>query len=211
MNPPPQMSRAPIDYAARAGHKDIISELLKRGARVDIADEDGRTPLHWAAIKGKNDACIVLIGQGRCNVNAGARDGCTPLHEAARSFRVGNKDTVACLLQRGARVNAQSRTGQTALHLSATVGNVECIELLLACGAGINVTTKIGNSPLHEAAKAGYDDVVACLLENGARPGITNHEHDTALDVAVKNGHTHMHELLIECNDAAGMHRAPSN
>jgi ankyrin repeat protein len=72
-------------------------------------------------------------------------------------------------------------------------------------------TTQIGNSPLHEAAKAGYDDVVQCLLENGARPGITNHEHDTALDVAVKNGHTHMHELLVECNDAAGMHRAPSN
>lgn len=43
-----EMGLAAIHGAANRGSDDIIDLLVKRGARVDIADKEGRTPLAWA-------------------------------------------------------------------------------------------------------------------------------------------------------------------
>jgi len=29
------------------GHTDVVQTLIDDGARVDMVDEDGRSPLHW--------------------------------------------------------------------------------------------------------------------------------------------------------------------
>jgi hypothetical protein len=42
---------APLAYAARYGHADLIPRLVELGAKVDARDNDGGTPLHWAAYK----------------------------------------------------------------------------------------------------------------------------------------------------------------
>jgi hypothetical protein len=34
--------------AANRGSNDLIELLVKRGARLDITDKEGRTPLRWA-------------------------------------------------------------------------------------------------------------------------------------------------------------------
>ena len=45
--------RTPLLKAARHNTQDdILQLLLDRGARPDIADEDGNTPLHFAAMRG---------------------------------------------------------------------------------------------------------------------------------------------------------------
>ena len=38
--------------------------LLVMDARLHLADKDGCTPLHWAAIKGAGEACQVLLQGG---------------------------------------------------------------------------------------------------------------------------------------------------
>ena len=43
-----EMGLAAIHGAANRGSDDIIDLLVTRGARVDIADKEGRTPLAWA-------------------------------------------------------------------------------------------------------------------------------------------------------------------
>ena len=42
------MGLAAIHGAANRGSDDIIELLVQRGARIDIADKEGRTPLTWA-------------------------------------------------------------------------------------------------------------------------------------------------------------------
>jgi uncharacterized protein len=43
-----QMGLAAVHGAANRGSDDIIELLASRGARLDIADKEGRTPITWA-------------------------------------------------------------------------------------------------------------------------------------------------------------------
>ena len=65
--------------AAYKGFADTIRLLLVLDCRHALADKEGCTPLHWAAIKGNGEACTVLV-QGGALAALGARDvtGSTP-------------------------------------------------------------------------------------------------------------------------------------
>ena len=40
---------------------DTLRLLLVLGARCNLPDKEGCTPLHWAAIRGHTEACTVLL------------------------------------------------------------------------------------------------------------------------------------------------------
>ena len=55
-------------------------------------------------------------------------DGWIPLHSAARWDQ---SDVLSLLLQHGSNINAQTNSGQTALHLASYEHSRNCIEILL--------------------------------------------------------------------------------
>lgn len=56
---------APLHYAARYNHRDVVQMLVERKADVNGAGEDGMTPLHFAARSGFN----LLMKRGKCRLN----------------------------------------------------------------------------------------------------------------------------------------------
>jgi ankyrin repeat protein len=57
--------RTPLLKAARHnGSSDILRLLLKHGAKPDIADEEGNTPLHFAAQRGTQELAKFLLTLG---------------------------------------------------------------------------------------------------------------------------------------------------
>ncbi len=77
--------------------------LLKAGAKVDVRDGSGRTPLHWAAEAGDFDVVRLLIGAG-ADINAAADDGTTPLTALVECLEEGEghgKIEVSKLLLQG--------------------------------------------------------------------------------------------------------------
>ena len=48
MNATNSMGLTALLGAANRGSNDIIELLVKRGARLDVKDKEGRTPLRWA-------------------------------------------------------------------------------------------------------------------------------------------------------------------
>ena len=57
--------RTPLLKTARHNSQSLIMEmLLKAGARYDIADEEGNTPLHFAAMRGTINVGTFLISLG---------------------------------------------------------------------------------------------------------------------------------------------------
>jgi ankyrin repeat protein len=57
--------RTPLLKAARHNSKsDIVRLLLKHGAKPDIADEEGNTPLHFAAQRGTEELAKFLLNLG---------------------------------------------------------------------------------------------------------------------------------------------------
>src|SRR5690242_14857478 len=64
------------------GHVALIKILLQHGARLDAADEKGRSPLHNAAQRGHVAAVELLVTHG-AQVTAQDAHGHPPLHSAA--------------------------------------------------------------------------------------------------------------------------------
>jgi ankyrin repeat protein len=90
--------------------------LLDAGAKVDEADDDGITPVSWAAISNRIAIARLLIEHG-ADVNHVDKKGMTPLLYAA-SVDFGDSAMVDLLVKSGARANARTKEGLTALDLA---------------------------------------------------------------------------------------------
>lgn len=77
--------------------------------------------------------------------------GFTAIHLAAV-----HKELLATILSHGANVNAKSKSsGDTALHIAATVGKTDCVRLCLAYGADISATNNLGVTPFDVVKRGG--------------------------------------------------------
>jgi len=117
----------PLTAASSAGHVSAVRLLLQSGAPADGLDEQGVSALAWAASYGHSSIVQLLIAYG-ADVNvADAQYGYTPLMEAVRK---GHLTTVRILLSSGARLDARTKGGSTALSLARMRRDTAMMELL---------------------------------------------------------------------------------
>ncbi|MES2177060.1 MAG: ankyrin repeat domain-containing protein [Gemmatimonadota bacterium] len=161
---------AVVADAAMKGDLATVRKLIAQGERVNVAQGDGMTALHWAADRG-DSAMTELLIKAKADVKARTRIGqYTPLLIASR---VGSAPVVRALLSAGSDVNALSESGATSLHLAAAAGNSVIINALVDRGADVNAREPMwGQTPLIFAA--GYDrvDAIKTLLKRGANANV---------------------------------------
>lgn len=144
------------------GRRDILDLLLERGAPVGFFE---------AAALGLEAAAADILKTDPGAVRAYSHDGWTALHLAAF---FGHREVAALLIDRGADVNARSRSTRfarenTPLHAAAANRQVAVAELLVARGADVNARDGSGFTPLALAANSKSDLLMLLLMENGAR------------------------------------------
>jgi len=138
-----------------------VKLVLSRGARVNVRDELGLTPLHLAAWRGRRELAAELLRRGAA-VNTRTKSGrLTPLHLAASA---GHAQLVLLLIAKGGQPNDRDATGWTPLHGAAYEGHARVVTALLTHGAGVNVKDKGGRTPLFWA-RAGRHAAVARVLQ----------------------------------------------
>jgi ankyrin repeat protein len=106
----------PLLELASTDRTDSVRALLDASAKVDEADDDGITVLSWAVTANRTQMARLLIDRG-ADVNHADKKGMTPLLYAA-SIDFGNSTVVDLLLKSGAKTNARTREGLTALDLA---------------------------------------------------------------------------------------------
>lgn len=97
---------------AKKNSIETIRILLKYGAEVNYRAKEGRTLLHDAVSRGREDLVDLLLKHD-ADINAKDKYGYTSLHWAVSSK---NKKMVELLVARGADVNARNLQGRTPLY-----------------------------------------------------------------------------------------------
>ncbi|RYP74298.1 hypothetical protein DL771_003119 [Monosporascus sp. 5C6A] len=151
-----------------AFHETGIRLLLSKGATVTCPDEEGETPLHWAAMNCNTDIFHLYLSHcadENAALSSQNHHGETLLHYAAAG---GQSATIEFLLSRGLDVNANSDTGWTPLvcalaptHRGDPLGRfrtrrtkseaeaVNAARLLLSYGANPTIITAEGWTLFH--------------------------------------------------------------
>jgi ankyrin repeat protein len=88
-------------------HEKVTKFLIGNNIDVNAADENGFTPLLWAAKNGYEDIVMILINNG-ADVNARALDGSTPLTQAVHN---GHHQMAKLLIEDGAIAHPESEFG----------------------------------------------------------------------------------------------------
>ena len=154
-------------------YDDMVEFLIRKGAKLDLQDSEGKTALLWAASNSLPNAKI-LVAHG-ANVNITANDGMTPFLQATLGVSSGKVTIEMCdlLRKKGANINAaltkKSANGWTALHYAAINGDAELVKYLIKYGANVNKSTGEGSTPLYLAKLGNHDDVISVLKKAGAK------------------------------------------
>jgi len=139
---------------------------LRRNFR-NLADDNGLTHLHKAALRGRMQDVELLLSVG-ANVNKADKDGRTPLHMASSH---GHPGVVRLLLAKGADLSKRDRDGKTALDLA--YGTVKKL-LREAGGEGPNGQTRWRN--MNNEERRGVKPI---LLKRAIVKGLKNGRNAT--------------------------------
>jgi len=168
-----------FDAVTNGTTDDVRHFIEKKGIGVNVTNDKGYTPLHFAAGKSSLAIAELLVSKG-ANVNAKNRIG-TPLHVAAHH---GNIEVMQFLISNKANINAEDEDFNTPLHYASNASNLAIIELLISSGANVNAKSNLG-TPLHVAAmQVGNIEVAKFLISAGADVNAKGANGFTPLDAA---------------------------
>ncbi|XP_078254114.1 oxysterol-binding protein-related protein 1 isoform X1 [Rhinoraja longicauda] len=167
---------APLHLACYFGHKDVVEELLKIGADVNVVNDVGDTPLHRAAYTGRKELVLLLL---QYSADAGVING-----DGQMAKGVTQDEDIRCMLE--AAEMTQLRKMEELLLMAAREGDTAGITALLnrSSPPDVNCTDKLGNTPLHCAAYRGQRQCVIKLLKYGAKSSIKNINNQLPYDLA---------------------------
>ncbi|KOS22207.1 Palmitoyltransferase AKR1 [Escovopsis weberi] len=175
-----------IMQLARIGDIAAMEKLFETGEYdATYSDDEGITPLHWAAINNQYAMCVFLIECGAEINKKGGESIATPLQWAAQRCHYY---TVNLLLQHGADPLITDAQGYNTLHISTFNGNTLLLILLLHQGIPVDVLDSYGHTPLMWAAYKGFPQCVDVYLRWGANVHATDEQGFTPLHWALVKG-----------------------
>ena len=191
---------SPLHVATKLGHHEIVLDLLKNGAKVNLKTKKGESALHLASENGYVETVIELIKNG-ANVNAEDINGLTPLHKAVEKEDL--KIVTELLNLKQVIPNIESyELGEIPLHIATKAGNFEICRKLLAAGADVNHQNNKWETALHLATELGHVDIVKELLNYGANINAHDKNGCIPLHSASKKGNVKIVEQLLKHESA---------
>lgn len=129
INEADSMKDTPLHWASIKNQTDTISLLLANGADTKLANSDGNTVLHYAAMYGDVNTVNVLLEADSFLASVENNEGITPIYYA---IVVSDNDILSSIITNGQiDINKKDSLGYTPLHYAANYGNMEAVVLLV--------------------------------------------------------------------------------
>ncbi|XP_044000972.1 uncharacterized protein LOC122847395 [Aphidius gifuensis] len=193
---PEDRKLTPLLIATKKKNVSVIQYLVEHGANINFVDIPDGYPALYYAVENKNEKIVNMLINRGANINLRyGEDNRTVLCSAVQT--IGDIEMIKLLLEKGADVNCQNKSGSTPLNYIIGQKNFnsqirsEIIELLLQYNADINCKSKFGMTPLHYATyvteydKKGDIRIIESLLKFGADIDSTDESCRTALYYAI--------------------------
>jgi len=184
LNIPNNYLQTPLHLTVITKQHLLTRTLMTSGAKVDVKDHKGNTPLHIAAKEGDALSAEILLRpvqyeeikdltypisyqQIPQNLESRNYDGQVCIHLAAEGCHI---DALSVLLSKGANINARDgKSGRTILHYAAESGNLTLLEFLLGQdNLDVDALTYSGLTPAMLAYGRNNTEVVQRLKAKGA-------------------------------------------
>lgn len=186
-----EIIRGTLPSSAYMGDADLLRAHIKRlhgDDTVDIPDEAGMIPLHWAVLTGNIEIVRELLDAGS-HIDALNNGLNSPLHIAASR---GYEEIFMLLLDRGADFRVRNMKDRDALWMAVLYGHksrglYQIIHALRLKGVEVNLRDSSGCTPLHECASRNLAKPVRVLVDTGA-------------DVNLKHGRSGLTPLQMACS-----------
>jgi ankyrin only family protein len=168
---------APLHIAVLQNQPSVARRLVIAGARLDIQDHEGNTPLHLAARRGNvecGEALLNPVSVQECQQAELPAHLCNPLQAGI--------------------IDIRNHAGEHAVHLATMGGHIHFLRFLCWNNADMNIPAgRAGRSALHFAVGAKNMAAIQCLIE--PRPsgcGVNVNQPDwygrSAYQLALLNG-----------------------
>ena len=164
----------------------------------------GDTALHLAAAGYRVEIVRLLLAAGADPNSTKNHRKSGPLHYAADGYITGpvwdakrQVQTIQCLLDAGADINAQDKNGATPLHRAVRTRCADAVKCLLKRGSDAKLKNKPGSTSFHlavqntgrggsgaEAAKAAQRQIIREFLAFGLSPALKDSKGKSVFDSA---------------------------
>ncbi len=161
--------------------KDLFKTIGEKiGEYLDVRDDNGETPTHFAALNGDTKTLKVLKEAG-ADMKAKDNEGRAPAHAAAVN---GHTEALKCLRELGADMEDKDNFGITPAHGAIFSGNTETfIYLVEEVKVDVEAKTENGIKLIHFAILFEYTKMVECLIKAKADLNAMDGDGRTPLDL----------------------------
>lgn len=167
--PIPPHGKTALCLAIEKGKTDIARKLILNGARLDLKDKYGQTPLILSCREGNLDIVDEIIKRdSSLLIDSCDMDGRSALYFAVRS---GSKEVAQALIAKGVKCDLQDTNGQTPLMLACEMGRIDLVNELIA-KSNVNLRDKSGHTALFYAAKSRNPEVIEKLINASDARGV---------------------------------------
>lgn len=226
----------PIHIASKWGFLEIVSALLENGARIDIQNKFGHTPVavaHSSKVRKIMHETFVLVPKTSLTLidegPRGVQNICLTDEDLMDDINASNVvskiEKFQCLTK--AIEDGDTKLALLLLGLKTTGPPCKC-DPLRTCKRcishkslnqtqkpdttlDINVQNPDGNTPLHLAAIHGNLNLSKILLENGADTTILNKKHQTSLHLATQFNRYQIIKATLGLSKVEVLNKADSN